>query len=162
LVFAFLSSHTDKKIVNDFCNQLDYQAMFFHSYDREGTLIYHTNVMMSIGTKFAVICADSITDKKERAGVLAELKKLAKKVIEINLTQMENMCANILELRSKNNDKLIVMSSRAYQYFTLAQKTELEKFGKLVPVDIHTIETIGGGSARCMIAEVFYSSKQKN
>jgi len=162
VAFVSLSPRTDKEVVNDFCGQLDYQAVFFHSYDQEGTLIYHTNVMMSIGIEFAVICADSITDEKKREEVLAELKKLGKKVIEINLTQMENMCANILELRSKNNDKLIVMSSRAYEHFTLAQKTELEKFGKLVPVDIHTIETIGGGSARCMIAEVFHSQKQGN
>ena len=159
VAFASLSPRTDKEIVNAFCNQLEYQPVFFHSYDQEGTLIYHTNVMMSIGTEFAVIGADSIADKKEREEVLAELKKLRKKVIEISLTQMENMCANILELRSKNNDKLIIMSSRAYEHFSLAQKTELEKFVKLVPVDIHTIETIGGGSARCMIAEVFYSSK---
>ncbi len=160
IVFASLSPRTDKKIVNDFCRQLDYRPVFFHSYDQEGTRIYHTNVMMSIGTEFAVICADSIADKEERTEVLAELKKLGKKVIQINLPQMGNMCANILELRSKNKGKLIVMSSRAYEHFTLAQKTELEKFGKLVPVDIHTIETIGGGSTRCMIAEVFYSQKQ--
>lgn len=114
--------------------------------------------MMSIGVDFAVICADSISikDGKERYQVLTELKKLGKKIIEISPEQMRNMCGNILQLHSQNNGKLIVMSSRAYEHFTSTQKTELEKFGKLVPVDVHTIENIGGGSARCMIAEVFY------
>jgi hypothetical protein len=159
VAFVSLSPRTDKEIVNDFCNQLNYRPVFFHSYVQERTLIYHTNVMMSIGTDFAVVCTDSITDQKEKGDVLTELRRLGKKVIEISPGQMHNMCANILELRSKNGDKLIVMSSTAYQHFTPAQKIELEKFGKLVPVDIHTIESIGGGSARCMMAEVFYSEK---
>lgn len=155
VAFISLSPRTDKKIAMEFCKQLKYQPVFFSSYDKNKHLIYHTNVMMSIGEKFAVVCLESISNKQEKESLILKLKKLGKEIIDINFDQMNNMCGNILELNTKNNNRIIVMSKTAYDHFTNTQKAQLEKFGKIVPVDIPIIETIGGGSARCMIAEVF-------
>ena len=111
--------------------------------------------MMSVGEKFVVICLDSVTDKKEKEMLVSEFKKSGKEIININPDQMNNMCGNILELNTKNDSKIILMSKTAYDHFTDKQKKQLEKFCKIVPVDINVIENIGGGSARCMVAEVF-------
>jgi len=116
--------------------------------------VYHTNVMMSVGKHFAVICAESIRDLQERDRVVRELQRTSKEVITINLEQMGKMCGNILELRAPQGP-LIVMSQTAYDHFTPEQRKKLQRYGKLLPVQIPTIEAIGGGSARCMLGEVF-------
>ena len=116
-----------------------------------------TKVMMSVGTDYAVICSESIKDKSERKMVLNELKKLGKKIVEISPEQMEHMCSNILELHTTNGENVIIMSTTAYKNFSRAQKKELEKSGAIISFDIHTIENIGGGSARCMVAEIFHN-----
>jgi len=155
VTFASISPRTDIEVLDEFCRQLNYRSIVFHSYDQNGQLIYHTNVMMSIGDDFAVIAADNIKDDKERTMVLAELRALGKRIIKISPEQVNHMCGNILQLKTKDNNRIIVMSTTAYENFTAEQKTELEKSGKIVPVDIHTIEEVGGGSARCMLGEVF-------
>lgn len=155
VAFASLSPRTNREVLEDFCNKLGYRSVVFHSYDK-GKLIYHSNVMMSIGTDFAVICAEGIKDETERKMVLNELKKLGKRIIEISLEQMKHMCGNILELHAINGEKTIIMSASAYNHFSIEQKKELEKSGTILSFDIHTIENIGGGSVRCMVAEIFY------
>lgn len=155
VAFASLSPRTNIDVFYDFCKQLGYRPIIFHTYDQDGKLIYHTNVVMSIGDGFVVIAADNIRDSKEKTRVMAELRALGKKIIKISSDQVNNMCGNILELKSNNDGDIIVMSTTAYKHFTKDQKAELEKFGNIVPVDIHTIEEVGGGSARCMIAEIF-------
>ena len=155
VAFASLSPRTNRVVLEDFCNRLDYRFVVFHSYDK-GKLIYHSNVMMSVGTDFAVICAECIKDETERKMVLNELKELGKRIIEISLKQMKHMCGNILELHAINGKKTIIMSTSAYNHFSLEQKKELEKSGTILSFDVHTIENIGGGSVRCMVAEVFY------
>jgi hypothetical protein len=156
VAFASLSPRTDRQVLDDFCTELGYRPVVFHSH-MSGKLIYHTNVMMSVGTDFAVICAESIKDDGERNLVLEELKKLDKRAILISTEQIKHMCGNILELHSRGGKRVILMSTSAYSNFTPEQKKELEKSGTLLPVDIHTIEDVGGGSARCMVAEIFYS-----
>lgn len=153
--FVSLSPRANKELLEDFCKQLGYRPVTFHSYDK-GELIYHTNVMMSVGTDYAVICSESIKDKSERKMVLNELKKLGKRIVEISPEQMEHMCGNILELHATDGENVIIMSTTAYKNFSRAQKKELEKSGAIIPFDIHTIENIGGGSARCMAAEIFH------
>jgi len=155
VVFAALSPRTDEGILADFCRQLDYRAVVFNSHDAGGKQIYHTNVMMSIGDGFAVICTEAITDPAQRTMVLDELTRLGKEIIPITFDQMGQMCGNILEVRSRDRHNLIVMSKRSFDHFTPEQRQILRKYGKLVPVDIQTIEDIGGGSARCMMAEIF-------
>ncbi|MBW1744126.1 MAG: amidinotransferase [Deltaproteobacteria bacterium] len=160
VAFASLSPRTDRQVLDDFCVELGYRPVGFHSHMR-GKLIYHTNVMMSVGTDFAVICAESIKDDSERELVLKELRELGKRIILISAEQIKHMCGNILELHSRSGNKVILMSTSAYSNFTPQQKKELEKSASLLPVDIHTIENIGGGSARCMVAEIFHSEGEK-
>jgi hypothetical protein len=110
--------------------------------------------MMSVGDRFAVVCAEAIRDKQARATVLKELEQSGKKVITITLDQVSTMCGNILQLHVKGK-KVIVMSTTALDHFTPEQKKILGGYGWLIPVNIETIETIGGGSSRCMLGEVF-------
>lgn len=152
--YAALSPRTDTAVLQEFGQKLGYRPVSFHSNDRTGTLVYHTNVMMSVGSRFVVVCADSVRDRGERETLLRELKRTGKEIIEITTEQMGKMCGNILELRSPKGP-LIVMSQTAYDHFTQEQKKRLQSFGRLLPVQIPTIEAIGGGSARCMLGEVF-------
>jgi hypothetical protein len=154
IAYASLSPRTDRKVLADFSEKLGYRPVAFSSYDSGGHLIYHTNVMMSVGDRFAVVCAEAIRDKQERATVLKELEQSGKKVITITLDQVSTMCGNILQLHVKGK-KVIVMSTTALDHFTPEQKKSLGGYGWLIPVNIETIETIGGGSSRCMLGEVF-------
>ena len=154
VAYASLSPRTDRSVLADFSDKLGYRPVTFSSYDSTGSLIYHTNVMMSVGERFAVICADAIRDEQERATVLKELEQSGKTVIPITLDQVRSMCGNILELRAKGK-RIIVMSKTAYDHFTPGQKKILRGLGSLLPVNIKTIETTGGGSARCMLGELF-------
>jgi len=155
VAFASLSPRTKRDVLENFCNQLGYRSITFHSYDK-GKLVYHTNVMMSVGTDFALICSECIKNESERMKVLSELETLGKNIIKISNEQMEHMCGNIFELNDINGKKKIIMSSSAYNHFSADQKKKLEKSGTILSFDLHTIEQIGGGSARCMVAEIFY------
>ena len=154
IAYASLSPRTDAAVLEEFGGRLQYRPVSFRSYDSGGALVYHTNVMMSVGSRFAVICAESIRDVHERTAVMDALRRSGKEVITITLAQMAKMCGNILELRTARGP-VIVMSQTAYDNFTPEQRSELQRFGTLLAVPIHTIEAIGGGSARCMLGEVF-------
>jgi len=131
------------------------EGILFDTKSSSGNPIYHTNVMMSLGEKYAVICLACISDKKQRNHVFSTLNK-SFDVMEITLDQMENyFCGNILEVRNQKNKSFIVMSEKARQGYTKDQKKFLEKYGEILSFDLSTIETIGGGSARCMMAEIF-------
>lgn len=159
VVYASRSIRTEEVQVNNFAKMLGYEkVVVFDAISSTGKEFYHTNVVMSIGDKFAVICAEAIPEQ-ERANVLAELAKY-RKVIEISLEQTEkNFCGNIIQLATKNGGSVIVMSESAFNGFSAQQKQDMEKYGKLLPLPIPTIEYVGGGSARCMIAEVFLPQK---
>jgi hypothetical protein len=144
------------------------ESVMFETKSSKGKEIYHANVMLSIGTKFAVVCADSIVENPECPECLPRdqvLKKLAetRTVITITHEQAEKFfCANILELRGDNNEPKIAMSASAYRGFTDEQREVLSQFGKLVPLPLdNAIEYVGGGSARCMLAEIFLPKKQE-
>lgn len=156
IAYAALSSRTTEPALTHFTEDMQYKLIPFHSMDEMNQLIYHTNVMMSVGSNFAVICTKSISNKIEREHVIAHLNMTGKNIIDISMRQMREMAGNILELRSTKNERLIVLSSTALAAFTAQQTQELAKYGKLLPIDIKTIETIGGGSVRCMLAEIFY------
>jgi hypothetical protein len=155
VAFAALSPRTHLDVLQDFASQTGYRPVVFYSVDPAGTAVYHTNVIMSVGAKFAVLCVDSIADKDEQARVLKELHDLGKTVIDIRFDQVLKMCGNILELQDKEGRSVIVMSRTAFDHFTAEQKSTLTEFGTLLPVDIPVIEAVGGGSARCMLGEVF-------
>jgi hypothetical protein len=154
IAYACLSPRTDKEVLDLFCTQSGYKPVLFHAADENGTDIYHTNVLMCIGSKFAVICLDSIADEKEKAEVIISLKATNKQIVAISFAQMNQFAGNMLELKSKAGESLLVMSQNAYRSLNNNQKIALEKYCKIVYADINTIENNGGGSARCMIAEV--------
>ncbi|OFY90301.1 MAG: amidinotransferase [Bacteroidetes bacterium RIFCSPLOWO2_12_FULL_31_6] len=152
--YASLSPRTNKELFIELAHQLNYQPIFFHSYDQHKTLIYHTNVMMNIGNGFAIICLESITDKEERAHVINELQTTQHEIIDISTEQVHHFAGNMLTLNSPKG-KIVVLSQHAYDSLSKNQIQKLKKHGDLLPIDVNTIETIGGGSVRCMIAELF-------
>jgi len=155
IAYACLSARTNKELFINLCAQLNYKPIYFNAYDKNGQEIYHTNVMMCIGEKFAVVCRDSITAAKEAEAVIDSLRTTNHEVIEITFEQMNSFAGNMLALHDNQNKNIIVLSENALMSLTSAQKTALEKYGELLAVGINTTETIGGGSARCMIAEIF-------
>ena len=154
IAYACLSPRTDKETLNFFCEQAGYKPISFEAVDAQGKAIYHTNVLMCIGSRFAVICADSIPNPHEKVVVTESLRSTHKEIVTITFDQMNHFAGNMLELKNKAGENLIVMSQNAYRALSEEQKSALEKYGKLIYADINDIETNGGGSARCMIAEV--------
>lgn len=156
VVYASRSQRCDPAQFENFIRLRFYkEGILFDTISSSGNPIYHTNVMMSLGEKYAVICADCIPDRKERQKVVSTLEK-SFDVMEISMEQMENhFCGNILALRDNRGESLIVMSENARKGFTEEQLRWLTQYGRIVEVDLSTIERVGGGSARCMMAEIF-------
>ena len=154
IAYACLSPRTNREVLDLFCEQARYTAISFDAVDEKGKAIYHTNVLMCVGSSFAVICLDSIPNPHERVVVKESLLSTQKEIIEISFKQMNQFAGNMLEVKNAEDETLIVMSKNAFTALDEDQKTTLEKYGKLIYSDINTIETNGGGSARCMMAEV--------
>ena len=154
IAYACLSPRTDKDVLDVFCEQSGYTPVCFDAADEHGKAIYHTNVLMCVGSRFAVICLDSIPNPYEKILVTESLQSVQKEIITISLEQMNRFAGNMLEVKNQLNETLIVMSESAFKALDNGQRSALEKYGRLVYSDIHTIENNGGGSARCMIAEV--------
>lgn len=155
--FAAISQRTHLEALDIFSAKTGYKIITFHSHDANGHAIYHTNVVMSVGEKFAVVCFDAISDETEKAIIRQQLTALGKDIFSISMEQMTNFCGNILQVKNTAGLPKIIMSQTAYDAFTTEQKLGLEHHGALLPVKIPTIEKVGGGSARCMLAEVFES-----
>ena len=155
VAYAALSSRTHLEALADFAQRADYEITAFDACDADGQPIYHTNVMMAIGTQFAVVCSESIGAADKRADVLGRLAATGRAVIEIDLAQMHRFAGNLIELRTADGKFIVVLSQNAYDSLTAAQRERLSTFGRLLPVDVATIECVGGGSVRCMLAEVF-------
>lgn len=154
IAYACLSPRTDKEVLDQFCEDSWYRSIIFHAVDQNGMDIYHTNVLMCMGSKFVVICLDSIKNEQEKNRVIQSFKATGKEIVPISFTQMNQFAGNMLELKSRSGQSLLVMSQNAYNSLDTDQKTTLKRYCKLVYADINTIENNGGGSARCMIAEV--------
>lgn len=158
IAYCALSPRADEELFIEFCEDFDMAPVIFSAYqtvNNERKLIYHTNVMMCLGSSYAVICADCIDDKQERKMVLDQLKKSGKEVILISEAQVNNFAGNMLELVGANQQKLLVMSVAALASLTADQIKKLEKHATIVSSSLDTIEACGGGSARCMMAEIF-------
>lgn len=156
--YCALSPRSDEELFIEFCEDFEFTPIIFEAFQTvhgKRKLIYHTNVMMCIGETFAVICADSIDDKKERKEVLNNLKSDGKEIILITEDQVNNFAGNMLEVRGANDKRYIIMSTSAYQSLTPSQIAQLEKHGEILSSSLDTIEACGGGSARCMMAEIF-------
>jgi hypothetical protein len=156
--YCALSPRADEELFIEFCEDFDYAPVVFEAFqtvDGERKLIYHTNVMMCLGETFAVICAECIDDKKERKMVLDNLKNDGKEIILITEAQVNNFAGNMLEVRGAEDKNYLVMSASAHKSLTTKQIEQLEKHATILSSSLDTIEACGGGSARCMMAEIF-------
>jgi hypothetical protein len=134
---------------------MGYQKVVFHATDAQNQDIYHTNVMMALGETFVVICMDTVHDARERSLLVASFAETDKEMIEISLDQMNKFAGNMLQVRNDKDETILVMSEQAYRALDADQIRAIESETKILYSDISTIETYGGGSARCMMAEVF-------
>lgn len=156
--YCALSPRADEDLLIEFCEDFEFTPVSFvanQTLNDKRVPIYHTNVMMCLGEKFSVICLDSIDDKKERKEVIKHLKEDKKEIIAISEEQVNSFAGNMLQVLGSNNERYIVMSNSAFQSLTKQQINQLEKHGKILYSSLDTIEACGGGSARCMMAEVF-------
>lgn len=155
LAYACLSPRTDAGLLDELCQILGYEKVVFHAVDANAQDIYHTNVMMAMGETFVVICLDTVRDPQERAMLEATFRRTGKEVVNISLEQMNRFAGNMLQVRNDRDETLLVMSEQAFRSLAPEQIQQLEQHTKLLYSPIETIETYGGGSARCMMAEVF-------
>jgi hypothetical protein len=153
LAYASLSPRTHLDVLGDFSQQLDYDIVSFEATDQRGQPIYHTNVLMSVGTDFAVICADTIKPRAKRAAVLDSLRSIGRDIIELNDKQLAAFAGNLLELNTPAGP-VIVLSAGAWNSLDETQRTELALHGTILTAPIPSIERFGGGSVRCMLAEI--------
>ncbi len=159
IAYACLSPRTKEKLLNEFCKLTDFTPVTFRSIDSAGVDIYHTNVMMCIASSYAVICLESIAYDKERNRVTDALQKTNKEIIAISQKQLNSFAGNMLQVKNSDGELLLVMSTQAFVSLTRAQIELLEKHNRIIHSSLRTIETAGGGSARCMMAEVFLKRK---
>jgi hypothetical protein len=159
LAYACLSPRTDERILMDFCDKAGYQPVTFSAVDQNGRAIYHTNVMMCVGNAYVVICLDSVKDVNEKNRLTQTIQASGKTIVPISFDQMNHFAGNMLQLQNDKGEKFLVMSSQAYRSLIPAQVALLESFNAIIHSDLSTIESNGGGSARCMMAEVFLPPK---
>jgi len=154
LTYACLSPRTDEKVLDDFCQKMNYSPVVFRAVDANGQDIYHTNVMMCMGEKYVVICLESIV-LQDREKVVEVLQKTKKEIIAISLEQMAQFAGNMLQVKNRDGKPFLVMSETAYKSLTPEQISAIQNHNEIIAPDIPIIEQNGGGSARCMLAEVF-------
>lgn len=160
--YCALSPRADEDLLIEFCEDFEFTPIIFTAYqdvDGKRLPIYHTNVMMCLAENFAVICLDSIDDPSERKNVVKHLKSDGKEIIEISEAQMHHYAGNMLQVQGADSKKYLVMSEAAHKSLTPAQITGIEKHCEILSSNLETIETCGGGSARCMLAEIFLPKK---
>lgn len=158
IAYAAISERTQLEPLREFCEAFDYEAVTFVANQTVGDKrlpIYHTNVMMCIATDFAILCADSIDDKEERDRVISRIESTGKAIIYITEKQKMNFAGNMLEVKSREGTPYLVMSGAAYSSLNSNQKQNIEQYCSIIYSPLSTIETLGGGSARCMMAEIF-------
>ena len=154
VVYASESPRTDRRLVHEWAERMGFEPVVFRATDAGGRPIYHTNVVMSVGSEWAIVCADAV-DPLDRSEVLASLAETGHETLFISLEQMTAFCGNVLEVENGRGERLVVMSDRAFRAFTDEQRAVLEAHAELVHADLATIEMHGGGSARCMLAELY-------
>jgi hypothetical protein len=159
IAYACLSPRTDKGLLELFCKQFNYTPVAFIANDENGSPIYHTNVMMCVTDQFVVICLASITNETEKNSVIQSIENSGKAIIDISFYQMNHFAGNMLQVCNQQGEAFLVMSSQAYHSLTAEQVSIIESYQPIIYSDIATIETNGGGSARCMMAEVFLQVK---
>ncbi len=158
IAYCALSPRADEELFIEFCEDFEYTPVLFtanQTVNNQREAIYHTNVMMCVAEQFAIICLAAIDDKKERKNVVKHLRETGKEVIDITEQQVNAFAGNMLQVIGKNNQRFLVMSSAAYDSLRKEQLQKIEKYNPIIHSSLQTIEMCGGGSARCMMAEVF-------
>lgn len=161
IAYACLSPRTNEKVLSVFCEQMQYQPVCFTATDEAGLPIYHTNVLMCVADAYVVICLDCIPDKSERKKLTDLFTKTNKEIIPISFNQMNHFAGNMLQVHNQQGQTYLVMSTQAYHSLSKEQVVILEKYNPIIHSDIRTIEANGGGSARCMLAEIFLPLKAR-
>lgn len=154
IAYACLSPRTDRTVLEDFCTKMQYRAVIFDAVDASGQPIYHTNVMMCVADRYVVICLDSIADAGQRQQVSDSITQSGKAIIPISLDQMAHFAGNMLQVQNAAGERLLIMSSQAFESLKETQLQQLTSFNRILHASLHTIESNGGGSARCMLAEI--------
>ncbi len=154
IAYACLSPRTNVKVLEEFCRQMNYRPVVFNATDGNGQPIYHTNVMMCVADQYVVMCMESVSDPGEQRMIREIIGESNKVIIPITLHQMQHFAGNMLQVKNNKGEKLLVMSTQAYEALTIEQLQELNRYNRIVHSPLNTIETNGGGSARCMMAEV--------
>jgi hypothetical protein len=160
IAYACLSARTNEKVLADFGEKMGYTAIVFHANDNQGAAIYHTNVMMCIADRYAVVCLSSIPLADERKLIKEAIAGSGKKLIDISLEQLNHFAGNMLQLQNVDKKQMLVMSTQAYLSLSSVQQQELNSFNAVIHAPLNSIESSGGGSARCMIAEIFLPPRQ--
>ena len=155
IVYACESARTNQDVLEKFAEETGYRYFLFSAKDIDGLPIYHTNVMMSVGSKYAIVCLDAVQNLDEREHLIELLEENGKEIIEISLDQVYEFAGNMLELHNKENHPVLIMSARAKASLTKEQVSTIESYCKIIAPDLEYIEKNGGGSARCMLAEIF-------
>ena len=159
IAYACLSPRTNEKLLHDFCKLVNYTPVTFRATDHTGVDIYHTNVMMCVAKTYAVVCLESVTDTAEKENLLSALKQTNKKIVDISLQQVNHFAGNMLQVVNTDGVLMLIMSTQAFLTLTAAQIETLQKQNRIIHSSLNIIESAGGGSARCMIAEVFLNKK---
>jgi hypothetical protein len=160
VAYASLSPRTDLDVLGEFAQLLDYELVTFEGRDSTAEPVYHTNVVMAIGTRFAVVCGEAIVDSTRRDAVFNKLRAAGHDIVDISLRQMLNFAGNVLELAPAAGGHVIALSTTAWRSLELAQRRILESHAEVIPVSIPTIERVGGGGVRCMLAEIHLPRRQ--
>jgi len=158
IAYAAYSPRTHKRALEEFCRRFNYRPMAFHALqpvEKSREAIYHTNVMMYVGKRFSFICLDAIDDPNEKESVIDSLSSSGKEIVPLAETQLLDFAGNMLEVKDGNGRPVTVMSSAAYHSLSREQRAKIEQYSPIVHSDLSVIETLGGGSARCMMAEIF-------
>jgi len=154
IAYACISQRTDKDLLEKVCEKLGYKAHTFTSVDANGTEIYHTNVMMCVGERFALVCAQSVKDEKERKNLIQTLTETGHEVVLLTYEQICHFAGNALEVCNKKKDRFLIVSKAGYDALNEDQKDTIQLYDEIVPIPLTMIETNGGGSARCMISDI--------
>ena len=154
IAYACLSSRTHLDALGEFAQRMDYEVVAFDAVDRDGTPIYHTNVLMNVGEELAVICDEAIPRDDQREAVLQSLEGTGHKVLSLTFDQMDSFAGNMLELRSASGQRVMAMSEQARESLTESQLETISDYARIVSAPIENIESSAGGSVRCMLAEI--------
>lgn len=159
VIYACYSPRTDLSVLEKFANANGYRAIVFLATDKDGNAVYHTNVVMTVGEKFAILCEEAIEEEWELIAIRQLLETTEHEIIPITREQMHEFAGNMLEVKNKMGENILVMSQRAFVALTAEQKKKLSGFSKLLPIAVPTIEKVEGGSVRCMMTEIFLEKK---